>query len=133
MTGIERTPAGDSCNGIRSLWRTSMALRYLFGPITADFTERHLAALIHDGTALPFNHRGDAALTIGANDDWQDVLRRLPGGWRPDAVVLALTKTSIPKGLWSAPLPIVALAENWENAFHYYRLRLPCCDVVAAP
>jgi tetratricopeptide (TPR) repeat protein len=109
-----------------------MPLRYLFGPVTSAFADQHLQDAVATGNCLPFNHRGDVGCQIRESDRWEDVLARLPEGWRPDAIVLEMAHTTIPKCLWTAPIPMIGLAGDWSQLIHYYRLRLPSCEVVAA-
>ena len=56
--------------------------------------------------------------------------RRLPADWQPDFVVLYLPYSSVPAGLWLAPVPLVGLALDWHLLWHDYRQRLPMCDLV---
>jgi tetratricopeptide (TPR) repeat protein len=104
--------------------------RYLFGPVTADYADQHLLDLRQSGECLPFNSSGDAGLAVGFDDTWADVCARLPEGWRPDFLALRLDYTTIPEGLWSAPVPILGLAGDWNLVWHYYRHCLPRCDLV---
>jgi tetratricopeptide (TPR) repeat protein len=104
--------------------------RYLFGPVTAAYADQHLLALRQSGECLPFDRSGDAGLAIGPDDTWDDVCRRLPDGWRPDLLALRLDYTTLPESLWSAPVPIVGLAGDWNLVWHYYRHCLPRCDLV---
>src|SRR6516162_10397801 len=94
--------------------------RYLFGPVTAEYVDQHLLDLRKSGECLPFNPSGDAGLAVGPDDTWDDVCRRLPVGWRPDFVALRLDYTTIPEGLWSAPIPILGLGGDWNLLWHYY-------------
>ena len=81
-------------------------------------------------TFHPQPNQGD--LLLRPTDSWEDLLARLPAGWRPDLVVLSLTYGTIPDCLWSAPVPRLALASDWNLLWHYYRRRLPACDVVVS-
>ncbi len=65
-----------------------------------------------------------------ATDDWQAVAARFPAGWQPDFVVLNLGYTCVPASLWSAPVPLVGLAPDWNLLWHAYRHRLRQCDLV---
>jgi hypothetical protein len=105
-------------------------LRYLVGPVSArvaaDIWQRPRAA----GECLIFNAAGDADLRIGPSDTWDEILGRLPEGWRPDGVVLDLGYTTVPAGLWAAPVPLVGLAKDWNLLWHHYRHAVPRCDLV---
>jgi GT2 family glycosyltransferase len=107
-----------------------MILRYLFGPVTKSFAEQYLRGPRRVGDCLAFNADGDADLTVGPRDTWEDVLARLPSGWEPDFVALWLPYTTVPSCLWSAPRPRVALATDANLLWHYYRRALPACDLV---
>ena len=59
-----------------------------------------------------------------------DVGAAFPAGWQPDLVALWLNYTGVPDCLWSAPVPIVGLATDWNLLWHEYRQVLPFCDAV---
>jgi hypothetical protein len=98
-----------------------MTLRYLYGPVAADFAARNLAGPRQRGECLAFDLAGGADLSISATDTWDDVCRRLPAGWQPDFLALSLHYTHVPACLWSAPAPAVGLAADWNLLWHWYR------------
>jgi glycosyltransferase involved in cell wall biosynthesis/tetratricopeptide (TPR) repeat protein len=98
-----------------------MSLRYLFGPVSRTFADQNLHAARQSGDCLAFDSAGETDLAIGPADTWQTVLDRLPGGWRPDFIALDLHYTTVPPALWSAPVPLVGLAADWNLLFHGYR------------
>ncbi|QEH32406.1 hypothetical protein OJF2_08760 [Aquisphaera giovannonii] len=106
-----------------------MPRRYLFGPVTPRYADENLHEARGSGRCLAFDPGGETDLAVGPDDRWADICGRLPGGWRPDYVVLFLPYTTIPRGVASAPVPIVGLAADWNLLWHYYRLRLPTCDL----
>jgi GT2 family glycosyltransferase len=106
-----------------------MSRRYLFGPVTRAFADQCLRRQRQAGDCLAFGKDGPD-LTIGPNDSWQTVLGRLPHDWRPDFVALYLPYTTVPGCLWSAPVPLVGLAADWNLQWHYFRRCLPRCDRV---
>jgi GT2 family glycosyltransferase/tetratricopeptide (TPR) repeat protein len=106
-----------------------MSRRYLFGPVTAAFADQNLHTPRLAGDCLAFNHAGDADLVVRPGDSWEEVCSRLPDGWRPDFVVLYLAYTTIPDSLWSAPVPLVGLAADWNLQFHRFRT-LNRCDLL---
>jgi glycosyltransferase involved in cell wall biosynthesis/tetratricopeptide (TPR) repeat protein len=105
------------------------SLRYLLGPVTAE-QARYWQAERQAGRCLAFNARGDLDLTAGPGDSWDDLLGRLPTDWRPDFCALYLPYATVPAGLWSAPVPLVGLAPDWNLLWHHYRRALPRCDLV---
>src|SRR5262245_11050900 len=107
-----------------------MLRRYLFGPVSAEFADDHLHGPRQAGHCLAFDDAGSTDLAIGWEDSWEDVCARLPAGWRPDFVVLHLPYATIPRGLWSAPVPLVGWAGDWNLLWHGYRHHLPRCDLV---
>jgi hypothetical protein len=107
-----------------------MPLRHLFGPVTAHFADQNLREARASGVCLAFNEVGDTDLRIGPGDRWEVVAARCPAGWQPDCVVLNLAYTTVPDGLWSAPVPLIGLAGDWDLLFHYYRRCLARCDLV---
>jgi glycosyltransferase involved in cell wall biosynthesis/predicted Zn-dependent protease len=107
-----------------------MALKYLVGPVSAARAEEAWTGPRQAGVCRTFSARGDLDLAIGPRDSWEDVLARLPDGWRPDVVVLEPAYGCVPPGLWRAPVPLVALAADWNLLWHSYRRLLPLCDLV---
>jgi tetratricopeptide (TPR) repeat protein len=107
-----------------------MTRRYLFGPVSTTFTDQNLYEERQGGNCLAFDLKAGADLTISPRDNWEAVCARLPGGWRPDFVVLYLPYRQIPACLWSAPLPVVALAADWNLLWHHYRNCLRRVDLV---
>ncbi len=106
-----------------------MPRHYLFGPVPGGFAETRLARQRRGGVCLTFGTEPGAEITIAPNDTWGAVCDRLPAGWQPDFLALWLPYTTVPACLWSAPLPRVALAPDWHLLWHYYRRRLPDCDL----
>jgi tetratricopeptide (TPR) repeat protein len=104
--------------------------RYLFGPAPVAFAEHNLKHARQSGDCLVFNREDTADLRIGPLDTWAEITARFPAGWQPDFVVLFLGYTIIPEGLWSAPVPLVSLAGDWNLLWHGYRRRLRRCDLI---
>jgi tetratricopeptide (TPR) repeat protein len=109
-----------------------MPLRYLFGPVNRDFADQYLQGPRQAGDCIAFDHAGAADLAVGFADSWESVCARLPDGWRPDLVVLYLPYATVPAALWSAPVPLVAWAGDWDLLWHGYRRHLRVCDLVLA-
>jgi glycosyltransferase involved in cell wall biosynthesis/Flp pilus assembly protein TadD len=107
-----------------------MTLRYLFGPVNAFFADQFLQVHRKRGDCLAFDVKAGSDLTIGLGDSWNDVCSRLPTGWQPDFVALYLPYRTIPWCLWSAPLPLVGLAGDWNLLWHYERRCLSLCERV---
>src|SRR5262249_52164385 len=110
--------------------RYLMHRRYLFGPVNADFADQKLRAQRQTGHCLVFNHEGTGDLTIQPSESWEDVCSRFPPGWKPDFVALHLPYNHIPEALWSAPVPLVGLAGDWNLLWHYFRRRVRQCELV---
>ncbi len=106
------------------------SLRYLFGPVTGAFAEQNLKRFRESGTCLAFNSIGDLDLTIRPWDSWEQICRGFPPGWQPDFLVLNPAYATLPAALLSVPLPRVALATDWNLLWHWYRVCLPCFDLV---
>jgi GT2 family glycosyltransferase/predicted Zn-dependent protease len=107
--------------------------RHLFGPVSGEFSSLHLGEARSRGDCLAFGFAPEASidLAIGPTDSWAEVLGRLPSGWRPEFVALWLPYAAVPAGLWSAPVPLVGLAADWNLLWHQYaRHQLPLCDLV---
>ncbi len=99
-------------------------LRYLFGPVSAAFADQNLHRLRASGECLAFGPAG-VDVTVGASDSWDAIVARLPADWRPDFLALWLPYNVLPECLWSAPLPLVGLAGDWNLLWHSYRRLLP--------
>ena len=107
-----------------------MVGRYLFGPVDAAFADHFLHAHRQRGDCLAFDFQNGPDVTVGWQDSWDELSGRFPQGWLPDFVALFLPYRAIPTCLWSAPVPIVGLAADWNLLWHYYRHSLPRCDLV---
>jgi GT2 family glycosyltransferase/predicted Zn-dependent protease len=107
-----------------------MSLRYLFGPVPRSFAEQKLQGPRATGQCLTFHPEpGQGDIALSPDDSWDDLLGRLPAGWRPDLLSLWLPYTTIPQALWSAPVRRLALVPDWNLMWHYYRRRLAACDL----
>src|SRR5713226_9148045 len=107
-----------------------MPLRFLFGPVTTAFAEENLRRFREAGTCLAFGPAGTSDISIAPSDTWDSVLAKLPERWQPDFVALWLPYTTIPSGFWSAPVPLIGLAADWNLLWHQYRRCLRRCDLV---
>ena len=92
-------------------------MRYLFGPVTARYSEECLQLFRQIGECLAFNETGDVDLRLLPGDTWDDLRTRLPTDWQPDLVVLYLPYTVIPDVLWSAPVPAWVKHPNSEKYY----------------
>ena len=101
--------------------------RCLIGPVTPAFASNTLSPSVD---YLFFDTAGKLDRTIAPGETWDDLLRRLPEGWKPDFLVLWLYYTTIPSALWNAPVPIIGLAPDWNLLWHGYRRILKYCDCV---
>jgi RNA polymerase sigma factor (sigma-70 family) len=133
----ERTRTGRCQPGSAALasvpcpWEgTAMSRRYLFGPVSASFADQNLRGPRQEGNCLAFGTAEGPDLTVGPNETWEALCARLPGGWRPDFVVLCLAYATVPAGLWRAPVPLIGLAPDWNLLWHQYRHQLPRVDLV---
>jgi glycosyltransferase involved in cell wall biosynthesis/predicted Zn-dependent protease len=106
-----------------------MPRRYLFGPVSATFADQHLHSLRQAGQCRTFGPEG-TDLVIQPRDTWERLCSRLPPDWRPDFVALYLPYTLIPPCLWTAPVPLVGLAADWNLNWHTYRRCLRYCDLI---
>jgi hypothetical protein len=107
----------------------AMPPRFLFGPTTAEFADSRLGELRRAGECLAFGPNG-VDLKVGYETRWDQIAAQFPEGWRPDLVALWLNYTAVPPDLWSAPVPLVGLATDWNLLWHAYRHLLLRCDAV---
>jgi len=108
-----------------------MSLHYLFGPVPRSFAEQKLHGPRQAGQCLTFHaEEGEGDVLLRPEDSWEDLLTRLPADWTPDLLVLWLPYTTVPHCLWSAPLPRLGLAPDWNLMWHYLRNRLSGCTAV---
>ncbi len=101
-----------------------MPRRCLFGPVTPAFADQHLRRARELGECVTFGTAPGVDVVVQANDDWNTLAARVPAGWQPEFVALYLPYTVISDFMWSAPLPIVGLAADWNLLWHSYRRRL---------
>src|SRR5262245_48025080 len=101
-------------------------MRYLFGPTSPAFADEFLSEPRRDGACLCLG----ADVPLQSGDTWASVAQRLPTGWHPDWLVVWLADVGLPDWVWTAPVPLVGLAPDWDLLAHYYRHALPLCDVV---
>lgn len=102
--------------------------RYLFGPVSDAHAEQLLGASLRAGQCLAFDTAG--SFPIDFDEPWEAVAARLPAEWSPDFIALYLPYRRIPCCLWTAPIPIVALAADWNLQWHYYRRVGRHCELV---
>src|SRR5262249_49662300 len=101
-------------------------MRYLYGPVLTNSQPDILASRRARDECLYF----DTDVRINTKNSWADVLAQLPDGWRPNFIALRVDRPSDPD-LWaSCPMPLVALAPDWERRWHLFRHLLPLCDLV---
>jgi tetratricopeptide (TPR) repeat protein len=98
--------------------------------VAPDFAEQNLYTMRATGQCLAFGYRDGTDLTISGGESWASLSARLPTGWQPDFLVLNLAYQTIPPAFWSAPVPLIALATDWNFTFHSLRHQLPYCDAV---
>src|SRR5262249_633794 len=102
--------------------------RYLFGPVSQQFSDDNLCKFRRDGACLIFDFKPGADLVLNPADTWESFQARFPGAWKPHFIVLYLPYRTIPPWLWSAPVPLIGLAGDWNLLWHCYRQQLPHCD-----
>jgi GT2 family glycosyltransferase/tetratricopeptide (TPR) repeat protein len=103
---------------------------YLLGPVPPPLGREARPRPPDTWLCLRFDATGRGEFLLGPGDDWPAVRARLPAGWQPDFVALKLPQAPVPPALWPAPVPIVALAPDWDRYWHLYRRLLPGCDLV---
>jgi GT2 family glycosyltransferase/predicted Zn-dependent protease len=106
--------------------------RFLIGPVSSHFADQNLYALRAQGRCRAFGPSGGVDLPFGDSETWESLLARLPPSWRPDFLVLPIAYTAVPPDLWSAPVPVVALAADANWQIRAYRRLLPHCDLAFA-
>jgi glycosyltransferase involved in cell wall biosynthesis/tetratricopeptide (TPR) repeat protein len=95
-----------------------MPSRLLIGPVEPSFADRYLSA---DRDCLSFD---------ASAPGWAEVTASFPPGWVPDALLVHMGYTSVPAWVWSAPVPVIALAPDPNLLWHRYRSLLPLADLV---
>jgi GT2 family glycosyltransferase/predicted Zn-dependent protease len=107
-----------------------MPRRYFFGPVTPEFRDQNLHRARQASNCVAFDGVGANGLAITSADTWESVRARQPASWQPDFIVLYLAYTCIPPCLWSAPVPLIGWAPDWNLLWHGYRRSLRGCDLV---
>lgn len=103
---------------------------YLFGPVDLHFAAQKLRTYREKGDCLFFDTSGLCDVAMEPWDSWKKIAGHFPQGWDPDFVVLCLPHKPIPDGLWQAPVPLVAIAPDWQLHWHFYRKVLQRFDLV---
>src|ERR1700682_3261887 len=102
-----------------------MPRQYLFGPVSATFAEQHLG---HPRQACKvFDCAPGVDLVVRPEDNWETLLQRLPGDWRPEFLVLYLQYRTIPPWLFQAPVPVIALSAARKEKSKWCRCPRPGC------
>jgi glycosyltransferase involved in cell wall biosynthesis len=79
---------------------------------------------------LAFGPTGETDVKIGLGERWEDAARRFPRGWSPDFIALTPAYAVVPPAIWTAPVPIVVFAVDWNLLWHQYRALVPHCELV---
>ena len=87
-----------------------MSLRYLFGPVAAG--SRPLPRATADNRCAFFSRQD-----LQRAGSWEGLCAQLPGGWRPDLVVLELAYKTVPAWLWEVPA-VQILRQVWIQLFY---------------
>jgi glycosyltransferase involved in cell wall biosynthesis/Flp pilus assembly protein TadD len=103
---------------------------HLFGPVTAAFADQNLRRHRQAGDCLTFGPEAGVDLVTTPSDTWDSLCARLPSGWRPEFIALELHYSTVPPCLWSAPVPLVGLAADWNLLWHHSRRSLRRCELV---
>ena len=102
-----------------------------FGPMSGSCP----AGLQRDrqaGRCLVFGDGPGLNIVISAGATWPTIEGRLPGGWRPDFVLLDLASRTIPAWPWSAPVPVIGLVPAVGLASSPDRRAWRRCDRILA-
>jgi hypothetical protein len=107
-------------------------MKYLLGPLPVDEVQRSWQAQRERGECKLFGSTADADVLVPPTVNWDDVARRFPEQWRPEAVFVETAWATIPPAFWQAPQPLIAVARDWDLHWHGYRMLFPDCDWVLA-
>jgi GT2 family glycosyltransferase/tetratricopeptide (TPR) repeat protein len=107
-----------------------VVLRCLFGPVTPEFAGDTLGPLRQSGACVAFGRAQGMDVTMAPGDSWESLSARWPDGWRPDFIALWLAYTGVPAWVWTAPVPVIGLAADWNLQWHCYRRQLRPCEAV---
>lgn len=101
-----------------------MRHRLLIGPVAPEPTPPHDLVLSKTFGTI----EGD--ILLRAADSWAAICRNLPTDWSAEGVLLSLAGGPAPIGLWSAPVPLIALAPDPRSRWHWARHALRRCDLI---
>jgi tetratricopeptide (TPR) repeat protein len=107
-----------------------MPRQYLFGPVSDAYAEQHLWQQWPGQACKVFDCAPGTDLVVRPDDNWETLLRRLPGGWRPEFLVLHLQYRTVSPWLFQAPVPVITLAGDGNLQWHAYRQLAGCCDAI---
>lgn len=100
---------------------------FLWGPTANTKT---LAPPPAEALLLSFGE-ADSATLAGPTDSWETIQSRLSDDARPQAALVVLGPAAVPIGLWSSPLPRIAiLPDNGPTQWHHRRRLLARCERV---
>ncbi|MBI5409052.1 MAG: tetratricopeptide repeat protein [Nitrospirae bacterium] len=94
-----------------------------------NFISRHMAG--HE--IITFGYNDGVDVKIDVNDDFSEVLKKLPDGWKPDVCILWEIEWSlVPKGMEAAPFPTVALLADWDYDVPFSKACMEATDFAVA-
>lgn len=105
-------------------------MHYLLGPLTTPTLPSSARRDREARRCLTWGSAGKADLTYSPTDTWDILTQRLPADWEPDCLVVDLAYTRVPESVWTAPVPVVGLAGDWNLLWHGYQYLAPRCDLV---
>jgi len=103
-------------------------MNYLYGPFDRTLPSGDPREDCARGECLRFGENGD--LRPAMNASWPEVERLFPADWRPEFIALWPAYRQVPDWVWKAPIPIVALAADWQVLWHQFRDQLRQADMI---
>ncbi len=86
-----------------------------------------------DVEIITFGYNEGLTIRINPQDDFKEVINRLPTGWIPDCCILqAIDNNLLPRGIEKAPFPLVAipLPGDWDLDLPYTKAIVEAVDLV---
>jgi tetratricopeptide (TPR) repeat protein len=106
-------------------------------PIRSRFPSRYCendrARDQNEYQVLTFGYQKGVDIRINIEDDFSEVLERLPEGWDPDFCLLwNLDWNILPRGIEYSPVPTIATLLDWDTDIPISRHCMDCVDLIIA-
>jgi hypothetical protein len=107
-----------------------MTRRFLIGPVSNLWAKQHVPTQVRSERCQTFGWGDASDVSLIGCGSWPQLTEKLPATELPEFVLVLVGHAAIPSWLWTAPVPIIALATDPESRWHHQRVCLQSCDHV---